>query len=146
MRSVQCKAFKGSHVNKRLLYASSTRRDGFENQDPLAHYKDAPYSIEAIGYNLSKLGWKVCWCGWAATHNPFRLAKEIDAFEPDVVYSHGSLLALHPLFCRKFLCRHKAFKLKGVSRLSIRVTRRSGSERRTSVLRWRSFPGTSSFI
>ena len=98
-------------VSKRLLYASSTRREGFENQDPLAHYKEAPYSIEAIGYNLTKLGWDVRWCGWPATHNPFRLARQIDEFKPDVVYSHGSLLALHPLFCRKFLCKHKAFKV-----------------------------------
>ena len=98
-------------MNKRLLYASSTRRNGFENQDPLSHYKEAPYSIEAIGYNLSKKGWDVCWCGWNSTHNPYRLAKYIDDFKPDIVYSHGSLLALHPLFCRKFLCRHKAFKV-----------------------------------
>lgn len=98
-------------MNKRILYASSTRRSGFENQDALAHYQEAPYSIEAIGYNLSKLGWEVCWCGWASTHNPFRLAKRIDDFKPDIVYSHGSLLALHPLFCRRFLCKHKAFKV-----------------------------------
>ena len=98
-------------MSKRLLYASSTRRNGFENQDPVAHYQEAPYSIEAIGYNLSKLGWDVRWCGWAATHNPFRLARQIDEFRPDIVYSHGSLLALHPLFCRRFLCKHKAFKV-----------------------------------
>ena len=98
-------------MNKRLLFASSTRRKGFENQDPLSHYQEAPYSIEAIGYNLSKLGWEVCWCGWGATHNPFRLANWIDDFKPDIVYSHGSLLALHPLFCRRFLCKHKTFKV-----------------------------------
>ena len=96
---------------KRLLYASSTRREGFENQDPQAHYREAPYSIEAIGYNLSKRGWNVRWCGWHLTHNPFVLARQIDEFKPDIVYSHGSLLALHPLFCRKFLCKHKAFKI-----------------------------------
>ena len=43
-------------MNRRLLYASSTRRNGFENQDPEVHYREAPYSIEAIGYNLSKIG------------------------------------------------------------------------------------------
>ena len=95
----------------RLLYASSTRREGFENQDPTAHYRDAPYSIEAIGYNLATRGCAVRWCGWNSTRNPFRFAKIIDEFKPDIVYSHGSLLALHPLFCRKFLCKHKAFKV-----------------------------------
>lgn len=98
-------------MNKRLLFVSSTRRKGFENQDASAHYLEAPYSIEAIGYNLAKIGWDVHWCGWSATHNPFRLAKHIDEFKPDIVYSHGSLLALHPLLCRRFLCRHKAFKV-----------------------------------
>lgn len=98
-------------LNRRILYASSTRRSGFEDQDPASHYRDAPYSIEAIGFNLANLGWKVCWCGWNSTCNPFRLAKKIDEFKPDIVYSHGSLLSLHPLFCRRFLCRHRKFTI-----------------------------------
>ena len=32
-----------------------------------------------------------------------RLARRIDAFRPDVIYTYGSTVPLHPLFCRRFL-------------------------------------------
>lgn len=98
-------------MNRRILFASSTRRAGFENQDPAAHYRDAPYSIEAIGYNLARRGWKVRWCGWNTTRSPLRLAREIDGFKPDIVYSYGAITALHPLLCRRALCKWKDFKV-----------------------------------
>ena len=49
--------------------------------------------------------------GWTDTHNPFHLASEIDDFKPDIVYTYGSAVSLHPLFCRKFLCKYKSFKV-----------------------------------
>lgn len=96
---------------KRILYVSSTRRPWFEDQRCVEHYAAAPYSIDAIGYNLEKIGWTVGWCGMKSSCNPFRLAKHIDRFKPDIVYTYGSMVSLHPLFCRRFLCRHKAFKI-----------------------------------
>lgn len=95
----------------RILYVSSTRNAWFESQDAEEHFKSAPYSIDAIGYNLSRRGWAVGWCGWKSSRNPFRLARKIDSFKPDVVYTYGSTVALHPLFCRRFLCRHRTFKV-----------------------------------
>jgi glycosyltransferase involved in cell wall biosynthesis len=95
----------------RVLYVSSTRHDWFENQSSLVHFQNAPYSIDAIGYNLERLGWSVAWAGWRTSHNPFRLAKKIDEFKPDVIYTYGSTVALHPIFCRKFICRHRKFKV-----------------------------------
>jgi glycosyltransferase involved in cell wall biosynthesis len=96
---------------KRILFVSSTRRLSFESQDAFEHFKDAPYSIDAIGYNLSLKGWAVGWCGWNSSFNILKLAKRIDEFKPDIIYTYGSTVALHPLFCRRFLCRHKAFKV-----------------------------------
>ena len=96
---------------KRILYVSSTRRPWFEDQRCAVHYAAAPYSIDAIGYNLEKIGWIVGWCGMKSSCNPFRLAKHIDRFKPDIVYTYGSTVALHPLFCRRFLCGHKTFKV-----------------------------------
>ena len=96
---------------KRILYVSSTRWPWFENQSCAEHFANAPYSIDAIGYNLEKLGWTVGWCGWNSSKSPFALAKRIDDFKPDIIYTYGSTVALHPLFCRKFLCKHKAFKV-----------------------------------
>ena len=96
---------------RRILYVSSSRWDWFENQDPAVHLSEAPYSINAIGYNLSLMEWIVGWCGWMSSRNVFCLARRIDEFKPDVIYTYGSTVALHPLFCRKFLCRHKAFKV-----------------------------------
>jgi glycosyltransferase involved in cell wall biosynthesis len=96
---------------KRILYVSSTRRPWFESQSSEEHFKNAPYSIDAIGYNLEKLGWTVGWCGWKTSKSPRSLAKKIDDFKPDIIYTYGSTVALHPLFCRRFLCKHKAFKV-----------------------------------
>ena len=96
----------------RILYVSSTRAPWYKKGVSAAeHFSKAPYSIDAIGYNLEKRGWAVAWLGWKDTTNPFHLAKEIDDFKPDIIYTYGSTVALHPLFCRRFLCRHKAFKV-----------------------------------
>ena len=96
---------------KRILYVSSKRWPWFESQSSAEHFAAAPYSIDAIGYNLERLGWKVGWCGWNSSKNPFSLAKRIDDFKPDIIYTYGSTVALHPLFCRRFLCKHQAFKV-----------------------------------
>lgn len=93
------------------MYVSSTRRPWFEDQSAAVHFANAPYSIDAIGYNLEKLGWEVGWCGWRSSRSPFALARRIDEFKPSIVYTYGSTVALHPLFCRRFLCRHRAFKV-----------------------------------
>lgn len=96
---------------KRILYVSSTRRPWFESQSSEEHFRNAPYSIDAIGYNLEKLGWTVAWCGWKTSKSPRSLAKKIDEFKPDIIYTYGSTVALHPLLCRRFFCKHKAFKV-----------------------------------
>lgn len=98
-------------MSKRILYVSSTRSQWFESQDASEHFAAAPYSVDAIGYNLAALGWQVNWAGWPTTKNPFTLAKRIDELQPDIIYTYGALVSLHPLFCRKFLCKHKAFKI-----------------------------------
>lgn len=95
----------------KLLYVTSKRFPWWKSQDSAEHFRQAPYSIDAIGYNLEKLGWAVGWMGWEDAKSPLAVAKRIDAFKPDIVYTYGSTVALHPLFCRRFLCRHKAFKV-----------------------------------
>ena len=95
----------------KVLIASSSRSPWFESQDPAEHMKFAPYSVDAIGANLLKLGHVANWTGWPTTHNPFRLARRIDELKPDVIYTYGAMTSLNPIFCRKFLCRHKAFKI-----------------------------------
>lgn len=97
---------------KRILYVSSSHSPWFrKGATAEEHLKNAPYSIDAIGYNLEKRGWTVAWIGWHDTWNPFHLAKEIDEFKPDIVYTYGGVVSLNPLLCRRFLCRHKAFKV-----------------------------------
>lgn len=95
----------------RILIASSSRSPWFESQDPAEHMKFAPYSVDAIGANLIALGHSANWAGWPTTHNPIRLARRIDELKPDVVYTYGAMTSLNPMFCRRFLCRHKAFKI-----------------------------------
>ena len=93
----------------KILFVSSTRSPWFESCDPNEHIKQAPYSVDAIGSNLVKLGHTVSWLGWKSTRNPFYLAKRIDEIKPDIIYTYGALVSLHPLFCRRFLCRHNDF-------------------------------------
>ena len=96
---------------KRILFVTSKVFDWYESQDAAEHFKNAPYSIDAIGYNLEKLGWQTGWMGRKTARSPFSVARRIDEFNPDIVYTYGSTVALHPLFARKFLCKHKAFKV-----------------------------------
>ena len=96
---------------RRLLFVSSSPRAWAESQDSYEHFRAAPYSIDAIGYNLEKRGWMIGWAGLKGTRNPMRLARRIDAFKPNVIYTYGALVSLHPLFCRKFLCKWKDFKV-----------------------------------
>ena len=101
----------GIIVEMKVLIASSTRSPWFESQDPAEHMRCAPYSVDAIGANLIALGHGTNWAGWPTTHNPFRLARRIDELKPDIVYTYGAFTSLTPLFCRRFLCRHKSFKV-----------------------------------
>ncbi len=97
-------------TSRRLLFVSSTRKPWYaKGTSSAAHLAAAPYSIDAIGYQLERLGWTVAWLGWRDTANPFRLAKEIDAFTPDIVYTYGSTSAVWPIFLKRVLCRHRRF-------------------------------------
>ena len=95
----------------KVLISSSSRAPWFESQDPAEHMKYAPYSVDAIGANLIKLGHQANWAGWHTTSSPLRLARRIDELKPDVIYTYGAATALNPILCRRFLCRHKAFKV-----------------------------------
>lgn len=97
-------------VSKRLLFVSSSRFPWYaKGTSAAAHFAAAPYSIDAIGYNLERMGWTVAWLGWRDTANPLRLAKEIDAFRPDIVYTYGSTAAVWPILLKRVLCRHRRF-------------------------------------
>ena len=96
---------------KRILYIPSKVWDWYESQNAAEHFARAPYSIDAIGYNLEKLGWAVGWMGRKSARSIFSVARRIDEFKPDIVYTYGSTVALHPLFARKFLCKYKQFKV-----------------------------------
>lgn len=95
---------------KRILFVTSKPQPWFENQSCAEHFAHAPYSIDAIGYNLEKLGWTVGWMGRRSAASPFRVATRINGFKPDIVYTYGPTVALHPLAVRPF-CRHRAFKV-----------------------------------
>lgn len=97
---------------KRLLIVTSDRSGKVdETTCAEAHFKVAPYSLGAIRYNLERFGWTTCYVPLSLSYNPFRLARFIDGFKPDIIYTYGSTVALHPLICRKWLCRHKPFKV-----------------------------------
>ena len=96
---------------KRILYITSKIWDWCESQDCAEHFAHAPYSIDAIGYNLEKRGWTIGWMGRKSSKSILSVARRIDEFKPDIIYTYGALVALHPLIARKFLCKHKQFKV-----------------------------------
>lgn len=95
----------------RLLFVTSHRPPEFETLDTAAVARRWQFSIFAIGYCLEQLGWETRRVGMVGSRNPWRLARTIDAFMPDIIYTYGSLTALNPLFARRLLCRHRAFRV-----------------------------------
>ena len=94
----------------RILYVTSYKRTWYaKGVSATEHFAEAPYSIDAIGYNLEKLGWAVAWLGMRDARNPLHLAKEIDEFKPDVIYTYGSTVAVWPIFLKHMVCRHRNF-------------------------------------
>jgi len=94
----------------RFLIVTSDRSGRFDETTPAdAMFAASPFSLGAIRYNLEKLGWETCYAPQRTSLHPWRLARLIDRFRPDIVYTYGGTVALHPLFCRRWLCRHKAF-------------------------------------
>lgn len=97
---------------KRLLIVTSDR-SGRADETTRAEdqFKQQPYSLAAIRYNLEQLGWASCYAPLATSARLFKLTSLIDTYQPDIVYTYGGTVALNPLFCRTFLCRHKAFRI-----------------------------------
>ncbi len=94
---------------KRLLLVSSHRKPGFETLSPADFYARYPYSLGAILFHLEQLGWATQRAGIQTSAHPLRLARLIDRFQPQVVYTYGALTALMPLAVRRTLCRHRAY-------------------------------------
>ncbi len=101
---------QGGH-RPRLLLVSSHRDPQFAQLSSREHFERRPYSTAAILYNLEKRGWETARAGLREGLNPFKLARRIDAFRPDIIYTYGSINALMPLMVRKILCRHRTFKV-----------------------------------
>ncbi|MDD5707947.1 MAG: glycosyltransferase [Kiritimatiellae bacterium] len=97
---------------KRFLIVVSDQTGRFDEHTPAkAHFEQSPFSLAAIRYHLELLGWTTCYAPVATAAHPLRLARLIDRFAPDIVYTYGGTVSLHPLFCRRFLCRHRRFKV-----------------------------------
>lgn len=96
---------------KRILLLSSDRSAIFETNSDLEHFTARPYSVFAIIYHLGLIGWQTRWAGWRTGISLRSLTRCIDEYQPTVIYTYGSTVALNPLICRKFLCKWKGFKI-----------------------------------
>ena len=95
----------------RLLLASSTPQPEFAALSTGDLYRRWPYSVGAILFYLEQRGWETRRLGRAGTKNPLQLARAIDDFLPDIVYTYGSFTALNPLIARRLFCRHRVFRV-----------------------------------
>jgi len=107
---VTAKTDNGSH-RMRLLLVSASRDADFEIKTMTEHVVSRPYSIYAILYNLEQLGWVTNHVGFGTGLNPVALARRINTFKPDIIYTYGVANALMPLLIRKTLCRHRRFRV-----------------------------------
>ncbi len=93
---------------KKILVASSSNDDWFEDQSCEVHFQRHHYSLGAIMFNLEKLGWKINWAGRKTTRSLPKLKRRIEEFKPDVIYTYGAFTSLNPILLRPF-CRHKKY-------------------------------------
>ncbi len=97
---------------KRILFVSSDRSGRFDETTAAEdQFRAAPFSLHAIRFNLERLGWETCYAPLRTARHPLKLARLLDTFRPGIVYTYGSTVALNPLFCRRWLCRHRAFRV-----------------------------------
>lgn len=98
-------------MNKRIVFYTSDRIGSVKETDSAEqHFATWPFSLGAIRYNLEKLGWSTRYVTLATSKSPLRTIRLINEFQPDIVYTYGSTVALTPLLCRPF-CRHKTFRV-----------------------------------
>ena len=100
-----------SNNSKRILLVTSDRNEWLDGASDEEHVKRAPYSVGAILFNLSKMGWTTSRAGLKTSRSLRKLAARIDTFKPTIIYTYGSTVALNPIFCRRFLCSWKGFKV-----------------------------------
>ena len=98
-------------MSKRILMVTSCHSEEWPTKPIKDLFNQKPYSIYAILYNLVKKGWVEKRAGLHQSIFPWKLARLIDEFKPDIIYTYGSFVALNPLIARKFWCRHKSFKV-----------------------------------
>lgn len=99
-------------VQHKILLVSSNRREGFETLSTREYYEKNPYSMGAILFNLERLGWltrRVGYYGGAVSLK--RLARLIDDFRPEIVFTYGSVASLNPLIARRLYCRWRNFRI-----------------------------------
>ncbi len=93
---------------KKILIASSTLFDWYENQSCEVHYRNQRYTLGAIMYHLEKMGWRINWAGRKTVGSFSKLKKRIDEFQPDIIYTYGAATSLNPIIVRSF-CRHRKY-------------------------------------
>ncbi len=94
----------------RILVASSSPFDWYEDQSCAVHYEHQRYTLGAIMYHLEKAGCSIAWAGRKTTARPLRLKHRIDDFRPDIVYTYGAVTSLNPVLLRSF-CRHDKYQV-----------------------------------
>lgn len=96
----------------RILIATSSRAEIYEKSDIAELFRQVKYSLGAIIYHLSrKPDVVIDTAGFRTTVNPKRLAAKIASFRPDIVYTHGAISALVPIYLRKHGCAWRNYKV-----------------------------------
>lgn len=95
-------------TEKKVLVASSSPFEWYEEQSCEVHYKKQRYTLGAIMFHLEKMGYQIAWAGRKTTFSWLRLKRRIEELCPDIVYTYGAFTALNPVLIRPF-CRWKRF-------------------------------------
>ncbi len=85
---------------RRILYITSSRNRIVTLPTTERFYNAAPHGVAASLYFLEKLGWENRRLGFRESWNPLRVARVMNEFHPDVVYTYG-VTALSPIVAQR---------------------------------------------
>ncbi|MEI6970043.1 MAG: glycosyltransferase [bacterium] len=91
-------------MNKRLLYVSSSRNRGEYANTVEEYRKKTPWGHAQILYHLERVGWQIQRLAFHDSWNPFVLARVMERFSPDLIFTNGST-ALLPVWVRRWFSK-----------------------------------------
>jgi glycosyltransferase involved in cell wall biosynthesis len=87
-----------------MLYLTSSTNPNTSVGTAAQYREIVPFGHGQVLFRLEQLGWQTQRLGFRDAWNPSRVARNMDACDPAIVLTNGTI-GLHPVLARRFLCR-----------------------------------------